>query len=345
MRIAIITGSRAEWGLLESVLQELKRRPGIDTSLVATGAHLNPEHGRTVDEIKKSHIVSAEVEMLVGTYTEKGTCLSTGLGIMGFGKLFTDNRYDLIIVLGDRYEIFAAVVAAHVHRIPVAHIQGGEITVGSIDNGFRHSITKMSVLHFVAAEEYRNRVIQLGEQPDMVFNVGALGTQGMELYTGEREGIVCVWHPIDGESNENMVKVLKRLPESIMWITPNADTGRYKSTIRGITLRRQEFISALAEAKFIIGNSSSGIIEAPALGTPTINIGRRQEGRLKATSILDCDATEEAITEAIWVVDKVILPDPDPPYGRGGDVSGQIVDIIEANRDRIKKKEWKVFYE
>lgn len=346
----------SEWGLLEPLYAELKKRYGIMVNLAVTGAHLNSEHGMTVDVIEKSYIINHKVESLLGTYTENGTCLSIGLGISGFSRLFAREWFDLVILLGDRFEIFAAAITAYIHRIPIAHLHGGELTIGSIDDGFRHSITKMSALHFVAAEEYHNRVIQLGEQPDTVFNVGALGTQGLKLYTGERKGVIVIYHPVENEAMSDLLTALGEVKgEDTYYITPNADAGRYEAT-KGLLVvtdgrctsytsyPRPQFIELLSKARFIIGNSSAGIIEAPALGTPTINIGRRQEGRLRASSVLDCDNTEGAITEAIWAVDKIV-PDPCPPYGRGGDVATKIVDIIEANESKIKKRERKVFYE
>lgn len=292
MQIGIITGSRAEYGLLEGLINEFKDDQEISTKVIATGAHAT----------KKYVEVSADetVEILLDSNTENGITKSIGLGIISFTEFFKWRNYDAIIVLGDRFEIYSAVVAAYNNNIIVAHIHGGEETKGSLDNGYRHSISLFSNLHFVAHEEYEKRLVNFGINKKNIFNVGALGVDGLvKRQNWKNKKMIMVCH------YPNPTKLLfltKRIrPDLIpVIITPNPDI-EYAGNI-GKSYKRNDFIKILATCDFMIGNSSAGIIEAPALGVPSINVGSRQEGRLMASSIINCDLNEADITEAIQKV-------------------------------------------
>ena len=356
MKIALVTGSRAEWGLLEPFAKLIWMDEDTELQLLVTGSHLSRAHGYTIDQI--SLPVSGEIECVLASDTETGVCKGISLAVAGFSDTFERLNPDVVILLGDRWEILAAAIAAHIHRIPVGHIHGGEITAGAIDDAWRHSITKMSQLHFTATETYRKRVIQLGEHPDTVFNVGALGTQGLERrYEQPKNGQVIVLyhsetlHPNSIVDFRNLVKAIDDRYELLpIFIKPNAD---YKSsTVNDIvdekalywpvflSLHREDFLKRLSNSDAIIGNSSSGIIEAPALGVPTINIGRRQEGRLRASSIIDVPEPtmgniEKAFDTLYSKEFQAGLSDIKAPYGKGENVAGKILDIIKERAGNI----------
>jgi GDP/UDP-N,N'-diacetylbacillosamine 2-epimerase (hydrolysing) len=334
-KICIVTGTRAEYGLLYWLMKEIQADAELQLQIIATGMHLSPEFGLTYRSIvEDGFIIDAQVEMLLSSDTPVGIAKSIGLGIIGFADTLERLKPDVIVVLGDRYEILAAAQAALVARIPVAHIHGGETTEGAIDESIRHAITKMSHLHFVAADPYRKRVIQLGESPDAVFNVGALGIENFKrlqlLTKSELEqninfelGYPCfliTYHPATLGSiapQAAMQELLDALDHfssaRIIFTKPNSDTdGRILSlmideyahcnnerVVVFTTMGQLRYLSALQAVDVVIGNSSSGIIEAPACFTPTVNIGDRQSGRLKADSIVDCSETTESIVAAI----------------------------------------------
>ena len=334
-KICVVTGTRAEYGLLYWLMKEIQDDAALQLQLVVTGMHLSPEFGLTYRTIEEDGFtIDAKVEMLLSSDTPVGIAKSIGLGVIGFADVLERLQPDIMVVLGDRYEILAAAQAALVARIPVAHIHGGETTEGAIDESIRHAITKMSHLHFVAAEPYRTRVIQLGEHPDTVFNVGALGIENIKrlqlLDKPELEqsinfelGATCflvTYHPATlgtttpQAAMQELLDALDQFPDArIIFTKPNSDTdGRvlgqmideYARCNKGrvvvfTSMGQIRYLSALQYVDAVIGNSSSGIIEAPACNIPTVNIGDRQSGRLKADSIIDCRETTESIATAI----------------------------------------------
>ncbi|NTV49360.1 MAG: UDP-N-acetylglucosamine 2-epimerase (hydrolyzing) [Geobacteraceae bacterium] len=334
-KICVVTGTRAEYGLLYWLMKEIQEDTDLQLQLIVTGMHLSPEFGLTYRTIEEDgFIIDAKVEMLLSSDTPVGIAKSIGLGVIGFADALDRLKPDVIVVLGDRYEILAATQAALVARVPIAHIHGGETTEGAIDESVRHAITKMSHLHFVAAEPYRTRVIQLGEHPNTVFNVGALGIENLQrlqlLDRSQLEqslnfelGTSCflvTYHPATlgavepATAMQALLNALDQFPDTkIIFTKPNSDTdGRIliqmideyallnKGRVAVFTSMGQvRYLSALRLVDAIIGNSSSGIIEAPACNIPTVNIGDRQSGRLKAGSIIDCQETTESIVTAI----------------------------------------------
>ena len=334
-RIGIMTGTRAEYGLLKSLMQEINKDNDLELYLIVSGMHLSPEFGMTYQEIEEDGFeINAKVEMLLSSDSPAGISKSIGLGVIGFADEFQRADLDMLILLGDRYEALSAAICALVMRIPIAHLHGGELTEGAIDEGIRHSITKMSYLHFTSTEQYRNRVIQLGENPERVFYVGALGVENIKkinLMTKEEleksihfeideNTVVVTYHPVTLENNTveeqflNLLKVLDRNPKIRMIFTKaNADTnGRIvnelidKYTAQNseracafMSLGQKRYLSALKYCRIVIGNSSSGIIEAPSFGKPIINIGDRQKGRICADSVINCGYTQQEIQQAM----------------------------------------------
>ncbi|KAF0220680.1 MAG: UDP-N-acetyl-D-glucosamine 2-epimerase [Geobacteraceae bacterium] len=334
-KICVVTGTRAEYGLLYWLMKEIQVDADLQLQIIATGMHLSPEFGLTYRTIEEDGFtIDAKVEMLLSSDTPVGIAKSIGLGVIGFADALEHLNPDILVVLGDRYEILAAAQAALVAKIPVAHIHGGETTEGAVDESIRHAITKMSHLHFVAAEPYRTRVIQLGEHPDTVFNVGALGIENIKrlqlLDKSQLEqsinfelGTTCflvTYHPATLGTTapqvamQALLDALGHFPDAkIVFTKPNSDTdGRIlgqmideyahhnKGRVAVFTSMGQlRYLSALQFADAVIGNSSSGIIEAPVCNTPTVNIGDRQSGRLKSNSIIDCLETTESIVAAI----------------------------------------------
>ena len=334
-RIGIMTGTRAEYGLLKSLMQEINKDNDLELYLIVSGMHLSPEFGMTYKEIEEDGFeINAKVEMLLSSDSPAGISKSIGLGVIGFADEFQRADLDMLILLGDRYEALSAAISAMVMRIPIAHLHGGELTEGAIDEGIRHSITKMSYLHFTSTEQYRNRVIQLGENPERVFYVGALGVENIKkinLMTKEEleksihfeideNTVVVTYHPVTLENNTveeqflNLLKVLDRNPKIRMIFTKaNADTnGRIvnelidKYTAQNseracafMSLGQKRYLSALKYCRIVIGKSSSGIIEAPSFGKPIINIGDRQKGRICADSVINCGYTQQEIQQAM----------------------------------------------
>ena len=334
-RIGIMTGTRAEYGLLKSLMQEINKDNDLELYLIVSGMHLSPEFGMTYKEIEEDGFeINAKVEMLLSSDSPAGISKSIGLGVIGFADEFQRADLDMLILLGDRYEALSAAICALVMRIPIAHLHGGEVTEGAIDEGIRHSITKMSYLHFTSTEQYRNRVIQLGENPERVFYVGALGVENIKkinLMTKEEleksihfeideNTVVVTYHPVTLENNTveeqflNLLKVLDRNPKIRMIFTKaNADTnGRIVNELIDkyaaqnseracafVSLGQKRYLSALKYCRIVIGNSSSGIIEAPSFGKPIINIGDRQKGRICADSVINCGYTQQEIQQAM----------------------------------------------
>lgn len=334
-RIGIMTGTRAEYGLLKPLMQEINKDNDLELYLIVSGMHLSPEFGMTYKEIEEDGFqINAKVEMLLSSDSPAGISKSIGLGVIGFADEFQRADLDMLILLGDRYEALSAAICAMVMRIPIAHLHGGELTEGAIDEGIRHSITKMSYLHFTSTEEYRRRVIQLGENPERVFCVGAIGVENIKkinLMTKEElersihfeideNTVIVTYHPVTLENNTveeqflNLLEVLDRNPKIRMIFTKaNADTnGRIVNELIDkyvaqnseracafMSLGQKRYLSALKYCRIVIGNSSSGIIEAPSFGKPIINIGDRQKGRICADSVINCGYTQQEIQRAM----------------------------------------------
>ena len=377
-KICVVTGSRAEYGLLYWLLKEIHATPEFDLQIAATGMHLSPEFGLTYQEIESDGFkIDQKIEMLVSSDSPNGIVKSMGLGMIGFTDALTELKPDLIVVLGDRYEIFTAVSAAMIFRIPVAHLHGGEATEGLIDESIRHSITKMSHLHFVAAKEFRKRVIQLGEQPDNVFLVGGLGIDNIvKLDLLERKNfeksidfslginnLLITFHPVTLEKNtseKQMNEILMALNElkntHLIFTMPNADTdGRiifkmiedfvdnHPHAKSFTSLGQLRYLSCIKHVDGVIGNSSSGLTEVPTFKKGTINIGDRQRGRIKAESVIDCKPTTKSISDAIKKLYssefQQKLKTVKNPYGSGG-ASESIVETLEniSLKTILKKK-------
>lgn len=339
-KICVITGSRAEYGLLSGLMKAIKEDESFELQVIATNMHLSPEFGLTYKEIERDgFFINKKVEMLLSSDTANATTKSVGLATIGFADAYEDLKPDMIVVLGDRFEILAAVSAALFYKIPVAHLHGGEITEGAYDDCIRHAITKMSHLHFTSTEEYRQRVIQLGENPKRVFNVGAPGIENIKkvpLMTKEElestldgftlndKTLLITYHPVTLENStaeEQIHNLLSALDEysdiKIIFTLPNSDTdGRviirlineYVSKHPGKaiaypSLGLKRYLSALQFVKAVVGNSSSGIIEVPSFGIPTLNIGDRQKGRIAADSVINCGTSKKDILEGL---DKVL---------------------------------------
>lgn len=379
-KILVITGTRAEYGLMRWIIQYLHDDSEIELQIVATGMHLSPEFGLTYKNIIQDGFkINKKVEMLLSSDTFIGLSKSMGLGMISFSEVYDDLSPDIILVLGDRFEIFSAVAAAMVSRIPVAHIHGGEATEGLIDEPIRHSITKMSHIHFTATEVYRNRVIQLGEQPVTVFHTGTPGLDNisnLKLYDkiefeksinfeiGEKCFLVT-FHPVTlekGTSAYQFDEILAAIEYfkdyKVIFTLPNADTdGRIViEKIQGYvslnsnravvftSLGQIRYLSALKYVSMVIGNSSSGLMEAPSFKIPTINIGDRQQGRIKADSVIDCLPSKEEIIKSISlglsVEFQAKLLNVQNPYGIGG-ASKKIVEILKnIDLKNILKKQF-----
>ncbi len=356
-KIAVFTGTRAEYGLLYELISEIQRSPSMQLQLIVSGTHLSPEFGSTSRHIEVDGFpIESRVEMLLASDTAVGVTKSMGLGLIGFADELERLKPDILVVLGDRYEALAIAQSAMIARIPIAHIHGGEATEGLIDEAIRHSITKMSHLHFVAAEKFQRRVIQLGEDPQRVWVVGASGLDNIAKLkpvskkTLETDlGLVLkspiflvTYHPVtlgDNDSNLKMRTLLQVLDETggtIIITGSNADTGgvalqseatRFASArpervafVESLGARR--YLSLMQHADVVVGNSSSGLIEAPAIGVPTVDIGERQLGRLLANSVIHCSEAAEdirwAVEHALTDQHKQIAACRQTPYGAPG---------------------------
>ena len=378
-KICVITGTRAEYGLLRWVMQGIQDDSELTLQIITTGMHLAPEFGMTYREIENDGFqIDCKVEMLTSSDTPVGIAKSMGHGMIGFADALHKLQPDLIVVLGDRFEIFSAVSAALIARIPVAHLHGGETTEGAFDEALRHSITKMSHLHFVAAEEYRKRVIQLGEQPDKVFLVGGLGIDNikrlkllnrteleasLEFKLGPKN-LLITFHPVTLESAttthqmKDLLSVLADLQDTKLIFTfPNADTdGRaliqmverfvdqHENARAYPSLGQLRYLSCIAHVDGVIGNSSSGLTEVPSFHKGTVNIGDRQRGRLQAASVIQCEPTRQGIASAIERLYsntfQATLPQVCNPYGSGG-ASNKVISTIKSYAlESIVKKQF-----
>lgn len=366
-KICFITGTRAEFGLLRSLMQEINNSLECELQIVATGMHLSSEYGLTYKEIEQAGFeIDYKVDMQLSSDSATAITKSIGIGVIGFAEAYEYLQPDLLVVLGDRFELISAVTAALIASIPVAHLHGGETTEGAFDEAIRHSVTKMSHLHFVAAPEYARRVIQLGEHPERVFLVGGLGVDAIKqikLLTREelekslhfklgKKNLLVTFHPVtlgSKSSTSEMAELLKALDQlrdtHLIFTMPNADTGNHELTamLREFVLERHHtcafnslgqlrYLSCVSQVDGVVGNSSSGLLEVPSFKKGTINIGSRQHGRLKAKSVIDCNPNRESILKALSKLYSLEfqdgLKDVVNPYGDGG-ASKKIAAILE----------------
>ena len=376
MRVCVVTGSRADYGLLSCLLNDMQSDPDFDLQLVVTGMHLSPEYGLTYRVIEKDGFrIDAMVEMLLSSDTAAGTAKSIGLGIMGFADVILRLRPNIMVLLGDRFEIFAAAQAALVAKVPIAHLCGGDSTEGAFDEAIRHSITKMSHLHFVTNAQAEQRVRQLGENPEHVFNVGSPGIdflKRMEFldrpelenrlgFHFHKRNLLITFHPATldvgwpAEQFHTVLSALNRLSPvefGLIFTRPNADThGRelivlldsyvssHPNACAFASLGQRVYLSTLAQVDAVVGNSSSGLYEAPSLGKPTVDIGDRQKGRLFADSVIHCEVEEKAVFAAIQTALGKDCTGITNPYGTGDSVP-RIISTLKRFPDpsRLVKK-------
>jgi UDP-hydrolysing UDP-N-acetyl-D-glucosamine 2-epimerase len=356
-RLCFVSTSRADYGLLSPLIHLCEAEEGFSVTRIATGSHLSPEFGMTVDAIAaEAGSPVRRIEMLLSSDSRVGAAKSLGVGVLGFAEVLEEINPDLLIVLGDRYELLAPVSVALILRVPVAHIHGGELTEGAIDDSVRHAVTKMSALHFAATEEYGARIVQMGEPPEHVHVVGALGIDNIlstrlldsdELYARlgvnrSRRLVAVTYHPETRDDREvaerfgAVLRALDSIPDATSVITrANADAGgrtinamtdEYVATHAGAaasfaSLGQQVYLSLLKHASLVIGNSSSGIIEAPSFRVPTVNIGDRQKGRVRPASVVDARADAASISAAVETAlsaeFRVSLDGVRNPYGDG----------------------------
>lgn len=377
MKVCIATGTRAEYGLLKPLMEKMVADSFFDLRILVTGAHLSPEFGLTYKQIEKDGFtIDEKVEMLLSADTDESIVKSMGLAMISFTDSLKRINPDLLIILGDRYEILSLASSALIFKIPIAHIHGGEITTGAYDDAIRHAVTKMSHYHFASTEEYRNRIIQMGENPENVYNVGAIGLDNianLKLLTKEelaselniqfkKYNYQITFHPatLDKTSPEvqfnTLLEAIDEQEDSFFIFTKaNADTnGRIINSLIDdyvaqnpqkskafSSLGTLRFLSVLQHSHAIVGNSSSGIIEAPSLKIPTINIGHRQDGRTQAGSVINVDVSKEEILKAFnKVKDQKFtstLNKIKNPYGTGNTAEKIIKVLKEIKPDFVKK--------
>lgn len=377
-KVCIFTSTRAEWGLLQGLAKQILRSDCLQLQLLVSGSHLSEKFGMTVREIETGGFtVDEQVDILRYDDTPSGICKTMGLALSEYGEALSRLKPDIMVLLGDRYETFCAAAGAQIQRIPVAHIHGGETTEGAVDEAFRHSITKMAHLHFASCEKYRQRIIQLGETPASVFNVGALGIENirkvelmsrneLEASIGfplDKPFFLVTFHPVTLESDTAgkqfgmLLSALEQFPEhKIIFTKANADTdgqvinamiddyvaARPECCLTVASLGLRRYLSAMKFCDAVIGNSSSGILEAPVFGIPTVNIGDRQKGRLRTESIIDCTpdcvSIGSAIQKALDPRFRARLDNLKHPCEKTG-TAGQIVEqLLKVDLSRLIKK-------
>jgi UDP-N-acetylglucosamine 2-epimerase (non-hydrolysing) len=375
-QVAVFTGTRAEYGLLYWLMKDIQASDKLALQVIVSGMHLSPEFGETWKQIEEDGFaIDAKVEMLLSSDSSVGVVKSMGLGMIGFADALARLRPDMLVVLGDRFEALAIVQAALVMRIPVAHLHGGETTEGAYDDAIRHAITMMSDLHFTAAEPYRQRVIEMGEDPGRVFNVGAMGLDHLmrsprltmaELsaslgFALRQPFMLVTYHPVTMHEEdpraafEQLLAALDAFPTHQVILTyPNADNGgraiipmleayahRQPHRVLAIpSLGFKRYLSVLDAASVVVGNSSSGIIEAPSFHVPTVNVGARQLGRLAAGSVLHADSSadtiRQALTQALSPEFSAYCRTVSNPYGQG-DAARRIVALLETHHELFRK--------
>jgi len=381
-KICVITGTRADYGLLRMVMEGIQDSKKLELQLISTGMHHSQEFGLTYKEIEADgFIIDSKVEILLSGDTPPAIIKSMGLAMISFAECFENLNPDILLVLGDRFEILAGVTAAMISRIPIAHIHGGECTLGAIDEAIRHSITKMSWWHFVAADEYQKRVTQMGEDPERVFNTGGLGVDAIKksrLLTKKdlldkfgirfgKKNLLITFHPVTLEKDSSemhfkaLLNVLRELNDTYLIFTlPNADPDsrviinmiydyvnkNKKKSIVFASMGQTNYLSTVKFVDGVVGNSSSGLTEVPSFKIGTINIGDRQSGRLKSNSVIDCKPTENSIKQAFKTLYskefQKILSSVDNPYGEGNSVE-KIVNILSETKIPFEPK--KKFYD
>jgi GDP/UDP-N,N'-diacetylbacillosamine 2-epimerase (hydrolysing) len=380
-KICVVTGTRAEYGLLRSLIQKINDDNELSLQLVATGMHLSPEFGYTYKEIENDGFnIDRKVEILISSDSSIGISKAMGLAQISFSEVFDELKPDIIVILGDRFEMFAICSVAMIAKIPVAHLYGGELTVGAYDDAFRHAITKMSMLHFTSTQQYQKRVIQLGESPDRVFYVGSLGVENIRTqqllskielekklqFNFLEKNIIITFHPetLSCESAssqfQQLLSAVSTLSDTLIIFTKaNADTsGRAinkmidkfvldnENAISFTSLGQLNYLSCLQFVDCVLGNSSSGIVEAPSFKVCTINIGNRQKGRIRANQTIDIQVKSDKIIDALNQTfsmefkDKLI--EVTNPYEMEG-TSNLILDKLKTgNLNDLKEK---VFYD
>ncbi len=370
-KICIVTSTRADYGLLKNTMKVMKKNEKMKMLLIVAGTHLTEEFGKTIEEIRKDGFrVDKKVELTMSSDSKSAISISFGIGVIGFSNAYMEMRPDLVLLLGDRYEILSAACAATLQNIPIGHIHGGELTKGAIDEVMRHAITKMSHIHFTACSEYMERVIQMGENREMVINVGGLGIdaiKNMNLLTKKeierlypylvrKDYLIVTMHPETNGNNESgeeqvgrLLKALENCGEkAILFTYPNAD-AKGRGIIKSINEaskknKNMHIIKSMGQLHYlslcnyscgVIGNSSSGILEVPYLKTPVINIGKRQEGRIKPDGVIDCENDIKAIEDALVKIQNsefnstLSSKERSNPYGEGG-AADKIVSELEA---------------
>lgn len=368
-KVAVFTGTRAEYGLLFWLLKDIQSDPDLTLQLLVSGMHLSPEFGETYQQIEKDGFkIDEKIEILLSSDSAVGTAKSMGLGVLGFSDSLARLQPDVLVILGDRFEALAAAQTAMILRIPIVHLHGGEITEGAYDDAIRHAITKLSYLHGTSTDEYRQRVIQLGEAPERVRNVGAIGLDHLKradfMSLGElgeslnfsltKPFFLVTYHPVTlgneapEEAFQALLDALNCFPEHQVILTyPNADDGGRRiipmleayaasqpDRVLAIpSLGQVRYLSAVKYAAAVIGNSSSGIIEVPAFDVPTVNIGSRQKGRLAAKSVLHCESNRADIERAIRSANEREYKDTaeeiENPYGQGN-TSEKVIEMIKT---------------
>jgi GDP/UDP-N,N'-diacetylbacillosamine 2-epimerase (hydrolysing) len=379
-KICVITGTRAEYGLLYWIMKEIEATENLQLQIVVTGMHLSPEFGLTYKQIEEDGFsIDDKVEMLLSSDTPAGISKSMGVAMIGFADCLEKLQPDILVVLGDRFELLSAVSTALVARIPVAHLHGGEQTQGAFDEAIRHAITKMSHLHFTSTEQYRKRVVQLGEHPGTVFNVGATGIDNinkLKLLTRSefeesiqfdlaQKNLLITFHPVTLENASaaeqfgELLAALQLLEDThLIFTMPNADThgrvimqmihefvqGTNQAAVAFQSLGQLRYLSAMQFVDGVIGNSSSGIIEVPSFRIGTINLGDRQKGRIRAESIIDCEPERKSVTQAIYRLYsrefQESLKTVVNPHGDGGAAVKIVKELSAADLNEITKKEF-----
>ena len=380
-KICVITGTRADYGLLQPLMYKINQDCDLQLQIIATGMHLSPEFGLTYKEIiKDGFFISEKIEILLSSDTHIGISKSMGLAMISFAEIYERLKPDLVVFLGDRYETFSAASAAYVAAIPIAHLYGGETTVGAIDEAFRHSITKMSYIHFTSTEKYRQRVIQLGEHPNRVFNVGAIGVENIKsinllkkeeleaLFNFRFQGktILLTYHPVtleDSMAEEQFQNLLEAIDSfndlKVIFTKCNSDTNgriinnlidtyvennRHKS-VSFTSMGQLRYLSAMKYVDAVVGNSSSGIVEAPSFSVPTVNIGDRQKGRIQAGSVCNCGTITSEIVNSLQFVlysdFRESIKNIKNPYGDGNvseNILWKLKLLLLNNKINLKKE-------
>lgn len=378
-KICVVTGTRAEYGLLSRLIRMIADSDQTQLQIIATNMHLSPKYGNTYQEIERDGFtIDKKIPILEeGKDDANATVKSMAKALAGFADAYDELKPEMVVVLGDRYEILAAATAALIERIPIAHIHGGEITEGAYDDAIRHSITKMSHLHFASTEEYRKRIIQLGEQPDTVWYVGAVGVENIKKlpllskeeieesinFKLDKNTILVTYHPVtlghhtvEQDINEFIAALEERKDLGIVFTMPNSDTGSQaivdainsfvaQNSNRAVAYKSlgiKRYLSVMKHVGAVVGNSSSGLVEVPSFGIPTLNIGDRQKGRIAADSVLNCETDKDSILRGL---DSILSPAfrqkaaaTHNPYDKEGTIQ-TIFDVISTHSlEHIQQK-------